>query len=61
MLRTVNIENSLVKKIYHFIIKNFIVIKGVVYNKFDGEYQYWFEDEDGEEWHGFADEFDKAS
>ena len=36
-------------------------VKGVVYNKFDGEYQYWFEEEDGEEWHGFADEFDKAS
>jgi hypothetical protein len=36
-------------------------IKSVVYNKFDGEYQYWCEDEDGEEWYGLGDEFEKVN
>ena len=36
-----------------------VEIKLVEYNKFDGEYQYWYDDEDGEEWYGFADEFEK--
>ena len=35
-----------------------IEITEVIYNKFDEEYQYWFE-EDGEEVFGFAHEFEK--
>jgi hypothetical protein len=37
-----------------------VEIKQVVYNKFDDEYQYWFDSEDGEEeWYAFADEIEK--
>ena len=38
-----------------------VEIKTIEYNKFDNEYQYWYEDEDGEEWYGFADEFEKIN
>lgn len=38
---------------------NEVEIKTIEYNKFDNEYQYWYEDEDGEEWYGFADDFEK--
>jgi hypothetical protein len=31
----------------------------VDYNKYDREYQYWYEDEEGSEWYGFGDEFEK--
>jgi uncharacterized protein YodC (DUF2158 family) len=31
----------------------------VDYNKYDQEYQYWYEDEEGSEWYGFGDEFEK--
>jgi hypothetical protein len=36
-----------------------VEIKEVIYNKFDGEYQYWYEGEDGEEVYGFAEDFEK--
>ena len=36
-----------------------VEITQVVYNKFDEEYQYWYEDEDGVELYGFADDFEK--
>ena len=31
----------------------------VDYNRYDREYAYWFEDEKGDEWYGYADEFEK--
>jgi len=31
----------------------------VDFNKYDREYNYWYEDEEGEEWYGFGDEFEK--
>lgn len=37
--------------------EDIVEIKSVVYNKFDEEYQYWYEDEDGEELYGFAEDF----
>jgi hypothetical protein len=36
-----------------------VEIKEVIYNKFDDEYQYWYEGEDGEEVYGFAEDFEK--
>lgn len=36
-----------------------VKITQVFYNKFDEEYQYFYEDEDGEELYGFANEFEK--
>jgi hypothetical protein len=36
---------------------NEVKITQVVYNKFDGEYEYWYDDED--ELYGFADDFEK--
>ena len=36
-----------------------VVITNIEYDKYDREYQYWYEDEDGEEWYGFEDEFEK--
>lgn len=36
-----------------------VKITQVFYNKFDEEYQYFYEDEDGEELYGFAHEFEK--
>jgi len=38
---------------------NKVEIKRVEYDKYDKEYKYWYEDEDGDEWYGFADEFKK--
>ena len=38
-----------------------VEIKTIEYNKFDNEYQYWYEDEDGEELYGFADDFEKIN
>ena len=38
-----------------------VEITQVVYNKSDEEYQYWYEDEDGEELYGFADDFEKIN
>lgn len=40
--------------------ESIIEIKEVIYNKFDDEYQYWYEDEDGEEVYGFAEDFEKV-
>lgn len=43
-----------------FIDKDSVVeIKSVDYNKFDDEYHYWFEDEDGDELYGFSTDFEK--
>jgi CRISPR/Cas system-associated protein Cas7 (RAMP superfamily) len=36
-----------------------VEIKEVIYNKFDDEYQYWYEGEDGEEVYGFSEDFEK--
>lgn len=36
-----------------------VEIKEVIYNKFDNEYQYWYEGEDGEEVYGFVSDFEK--
>ena len=36
-----------------------VEIKEVIYNKFDDEYQYWYEGEDGEEVYGFVCDFEK--
>ena len=38
---------------------NKVVITNIEYDKYDREYKYWYEDEDGEEWYGFEDEFVK--
>jgi len=38
-----------------------VKITRVDYNKYQLEYQYWYDDEEGEEnWYGFGDEFEKT-
>jgi hypothetical protein len=39
--------------------ESIVEIKSVNYDKFDDEYHYWFEDEDGDELYGFNNEFEK--
>ncbi len=36
-----------------------VEITNVEYDEYDREYKYWYEDEDGEEWYGFENEFVK--
>lgn len=36
-----------------------VVITNIEYDKYNREYEYWYEDEDGKEWYGFEDEFVK--
>lgn len=37
-----------------------VVISNIEYDKYDREYMYWYEGEDGEEVYGFEDEFEKV-
>jgi hypothetical protein len=38
-----------------------VSIVNVKWNKYDNEYKYWYEDEEGNDWYGYHDEFESIS
>jgi uncharacterized protein YfaS (alpha-2-macroglobulin family) len=38
---------------------NDVELTKIDWNRYSREYQYWYEDEDGDEWYGYEDEFEK--
>ena len=38
---------------------NEVELTRIDWHKYDRAYTYWYEDEEGEEWYGFEDEFEK--
>ena len=38
---------------------NEVVLIKIEWNRYEREYECWYEDEDGDEWYGYEDEFEK--